>query len=122
LYALRDGRFLLTFHNNDGTANGGRHPWDWRYNRTPAFYCVGTERLEKNQPVWFTPPVMFLDNEAKPWGPTGRRSVAVYTSFFELEGKRYYWYPDRKHFLLGKVITDEMLAEAERARWSEGRP
>ncbi len=116
LYALRDGRFLLTFHNNDGTANGGRHPWDWRYNRSPAFYSVGTEMLDKDQPVWFTPPVMFLDNEVKPWGPTGRRSVAVYTSFFEFEAKRWYWYPDRKHFLLGKFITDEMLAEAGKVR------
>lgn len=113
LYPLGDGRFLLTFHNNDGTANGGRHPWDWRRNRTPAFYSLGKEMLERRQPIWFSPPIMFLDNEAQPWGPVGRTSVAVYTSFFELEGKRWYWYPDRKHFLLGKFITDQMLAEAE---------
>jgi len=113
LYALGDGRFLLTFHNNDGTANGGKEPWDWRHNRTPAFYSVGKEMLDKEQLIWFSPPIKFLDNEAKPWGPTGRTSVAVYTSFFEFEGKRWYWYPDRKHFLLGKFITDQMLKDAE---------
>ncbi|MFQ6097954.1 MAG: sialidase family protein, partial [Armatimonadota bacterium] len=114
LYPLGDGRFLLPFHNNDGTANGGKDPWDWRRNRTPAFYSIGREMLDRDQPVWFTRPIMFLDNEAKPWGPIGRVSVAVYTSFFEFEGRRYYWYPDRKHFLLGKFITDEMLKRAER--------
>lgn len=113
LYALSNDRFLLTFHNNDGTANGGANPWDWRRNRTPAFYSVGVEMLDKEQPIWFSPPIRFLDNEAKPWGPTKRTEVATYTSFFEFEGKRWYWYPDRKHFLLGKFITDQMLADAE---------
>jgi len=116
LYPLGDGRFLLTFHNNDGTANGGRHPWDWQYNRTPAFHSVGREMLDSEQPIWFTRPIMFLDNEALAWGPTGRTSVAVYTSFFLFGGQRWYWYPDRKHFLLGKFITDEMLTEAEKLR------
>jgi len=116
LYPLGDGRFLLTFHNNDGAANGGSDPWDWRRNRTPAFYSVGHERLDKKQPIWFTPPIMFLNNDAKPWGPTRRTEVATYPSFFVFEGKRWYWYPDRKHFLLGKFITDEMLAEAEKLR------
>ena len=46
-------------------------------------------------------------------GPEGRISVGIYTSFFIHEGKRYYFYPDRKHFLLGRFITDEMLEDAE---------
>ncbi len=29
----------------------------------------------------------------------------------EHPGKRVFWYPDRKHFLLGKVISDELLAD-----------
>ncbi len=114
LYPLGRGWFLLTFHNNDGSANGGSNPWDWRRNRTPAFYSVGRERLDKKQPVWFSPPIMFLNNDAVPWGPTGRTEVATYPSFFLFEGRRWYWYPDRKHFLLGKFITDAMLAQAER--------
>ena len=114
IYALSDGRFFLTFHNNDGTANGGKDPWDWRRNRNPAFYSLGKEMLDKEQPVWFSPPIKFLDNEAMSWGPVERRSVAIYTSFFEFEGKRWYWYPDRKHFLLGKFITDQMLEDAEK--------
>ncbi|MGC9317032.1 MAG: sialidase family protein, partial [Armatimonadota bacterium] len=30
LYRLRDGRYLLLFHNNDGTAHGGQGPGDYR--------------------------------------------------------------------------------------------
>ncbi|MFV2067866.1 MAG: sialidase family protein, partial [Pirellulales bacterium] len=110
LYPLEDERFLLTTHNNDGSANGGRHPYDAFRNRTPTFYLVGKEMLDKQQPVWFSSPIKFLDNQAKPTGPEGRSSVGIYTSFFIFEGKRYYFYPDRKHFLLCRYITDAMLA------------
>ena len=37
-----------------------------------------------------------------------------HTDPFELtekDGKRILWYPDRKHFLLGKEIPDELLAD-----------
>ncbi|MCE2514247.1 MAG: hypothetical protein J4F37_04410 [Acidobacteria bacterium] len=35
----------------------------------------------------------------------------VYLPTTEHQGKRVFWYPDRKHFLLGKVISDEFLAD-----------
>jgi len=113
IYPLEDGRFFVTTHNNDGSANGGRHPYDAYRNRTPTFYLLGKEMLDKTQPVWFSAPIKFLDNQAKPMGPEGRISVGIYTSFFIQEGKRYYFYPDRKHFLLGRFITDAMLEYAE---------
>ena len=45
-----------------------------------------------------------------------RRSAApldggAYGSLAEKDGKRILWYPDRKHFLLGKLIPDELLAD-----------
>jgi hypothetical protein len=65
--------------------------------------------LDKDQPVWFTPPLLLADNDQKKIGHYNRTSIAGYTSYFEYQGKRYFWYPDRKHFLLGKYITDEMI-------------
>jgi hypothetical protein len=113
LYPLGDGRYFLTTHNNDGSANGGRHPYDGFRNRTPTYYLLGREVKGKDQPIWFSSPIKFLDNQVKPAGPEGRTSVGIYTSFSEFEGIRYYFYPDRKHFLLGRYITDTMLADAE---------
>ena len=113
LYRMNDGRFLLTFHNNDATDPTGRpsgkhHGWIYR---TPGYLSVGEERLDKKQPVWLSEPKLFLDNHGKAWGPADRTEIGVYTSFFEFEGVRYYWYPDRKHFLLGKRIADVFLAD-----------
>ncbi|MBN1422674.1 MAG: exo-alpha-sialidase [Planctomycetes bacterium] len=113
LYPMDGGRFLLTTHANDGSANGGRHPYDGFRNRTPTFYLIGKEVPDAEQPIWFSTPIKFLDNGAKPAGPEGRTSVGIYTSFFILDGKRYFWYPDRKHFLLGRLITDAMIRDAE---------
>ena len=115
LYRLNDGRFLLTFHDNDGTDPSGRPPgkWSWQIYRTPAYLTVGEERLDSEQPIWFSRPKLFLDNGGKAWGPSERTEIGVYTSFFEFEDKRYYWYPDRKHFLLGKCIPDGFLADME---------
>ena len=115
LYRLNDGRFLLTFHDNDGTDPTGRPPgkWPWQIYRTPAYLTVGEERLDSEQPIWFSRPKLFLDNGGQAWRPSDRTEIGVYTSFFEFEGKRYYWYPDRKHFLLGKCISDGFFADIE---------
>jgi len=48
---------------------------------------------------------LLLDNDRVPFGPVDRTEVATYTSFFEHDGRAYFWYPDRKHFLLGKDLT-----------------
>jgi len=110
IFKLNDGRFFLLFHNNDGSANGGKGPWDWRKNRTPAYFSIGHETLNNNQPISFSSPKILVKNDVVPAGPNKRTEIATYTSFFELEGHKYFWYPDRKHFLLGKII-DSFLAE-----------
>jgi hypothetical protein len=111
IYPLADGRFILLYNNNDGTANGGRDAGDAHYNRRPAFIALGEFRPSAQQPVWFSAPKLFADTEGVRLGPHQLDSVANYTSFTERNGKRILWYPDRKFFLLGKFITDEWLAD-----------
>ena len=62
IYPLADGRFLLVFHNNDGT-RGGYSQWKtkWTVNqanylRNPAFIAVGEFRPKAHQPIWFSAP------------------------------------------------------------------
>jgi hypothetical protein len=111
LYRLADGRYLLIFFNNDGGPSG---PGAWLKNRTPAWYTVGREiPRHPVQPIRFGRPRILLDNGAQPLGSEKRTEIGTYTSFFEFGGRRYLWYPDRKHYLLGKYITDEMLAACD---------
>lgn len=106
LYRLRDGRYVLLFHNNDGSAHGGSGPGDVRTNRRPAFLAVGEYIDHPTHPLIFGAPRELLDSDGVAVGPNDRTEVATYTSFFEFEGTRYLWYPDRKHFLLGRVIRE----------------
>lgn len=55
LFALKDGRFLLQFHNNDGSASIGPSPlWSRAYffSRRSLFLAVGQFRAKAHQPVW----------------------------------------------------------------------
>jgi len=106
IYRLEDGRFLLFFYNNDGRANGGWGPGDYKRNRTPLYYSLGREKEGAGQPLEFDFPRYLLGSDGVSVGPMGRTEVATYPSFFEYEGEAYFWYPDRKHFLLGKRMTD----------------
>ena len=116
IYALQDGRYLLVFHNNEGRLG----PFDqfaekWTTNyasfiRRPAFIAVGEFRPDAYQPIWFSKPKEIMDTDGIPVGPKGTAEIATYTSFTEYKGKRVLWYPDRKYYLLGKYITDELLA------------
>ena len=110
LYPLRDGRFLLLFHNNDGTAHGGKGPGDYKKNRYPAYLAVGHYRPEARQPVWFEQPKELMSSDGVVLGPSRRTEVATYTSFTDYRGRYILWYPDRKHFLLGKYIEPDRYA------------
>ncbi|MCC6442692.1 MAG: exo-alpha-sialidase [Armatimonadetes bacterium] len=110
LYKLRDGRFLLIFHNNDGTANGGNGPMDYKKNRRPAYLSVGRELSGRpDQPLLFAAPRLLCDNGGIPAGPIGRTEIATYPSLFEWEDRVCFFYPDRKHFLLGKILSPALL-------------
>jgi hypothetical protein len=108
LYGLGDGRFLLVFYNNDGTGHGASGPTDIGRNRTPAWYAIGEETDHPTHPLRFDGPWILADNDRVPFGPNDRTEVATYPSFFEHDGRSYFWYPDRKHFLLGKDLTEEL--------------
>lgn len=56
---------------------------------------------------------MFVDTQGKGLGPGGRTDAASYPSLLEDGDDRILLYPDRKHFLLGKRLTDEWLAGCE---------
>ncbi len=111
LYKLRDGRFVLIFHNNDGSANGGSGPGDWRRNRWPAYLAVARQIAHPDHPLIFTEPRVVADNGGVSDG-NDLTDICTYTSLFEYGGQVYFWYPDRKHYLLGKVLSPAILDDS----------
>ena len=112
VFSLDRGDFVLLFNNNDGRSAGHAGPED-RAARRPAFLCRGEFRPKAHQPVWFSRPKLLVDNDRVRWGPPGRGRLeaATYCSLTEHAGRRVLWYPDRKGFLLGKVVTDAWLSD-----------
>lgn len=117
IYPLADGRFLLVFHNNDGT-HGAYSQWktNWtvnqaNYTRNPAFIAVGEFRPKAHQPIWFSQPKQILDTQGMIVGPKKTAEIGTYPSLTEWHGKRMFWYPDRKYYLLGKELPDSLLAD-----------
>lgn len=115
LYKLKDGRFLLLFFNNDGSGHGGSGPTDSKNVRNPAWITIGKEIPgEKKHPIRFGKPKVFASTDWTPISGTDTGTqVATYTSLVEDKGERILFYPDRKHFLLGKYLTDEWLADCD---------
>ena len=109
LYRLEDGRYLLFFHNHDGTGYGANGPWDMD-GRRPLFVTVGNFKPKAYQPIWFDNPKLLHDTQGVGVGPESIMWISMYSSITEQNEKRILWYVDRKHFLLGKYITDEFLA------------
>ena len=110
IYALKDGRFLLFYFDNDGYKDGATGPWDMDARR-PLCFAVGEYRPDAYQPIWFSEPVVLADTQKVCIGKSRWFWLTPYSSLTEYKGKRTFWYPDRKHFLLGRYITDEMLAD-----------
>ena len=119
LYEMNDGRFIIFTHNNDGTANGGSGPGDYICNRWPLYLAIGEYQGNARQPIWFSRLKQFITTEGVAKPPAFKKAINAYTevgdytSFTEDEAGRILWYPDRKHFLLGKTITDEFLSDLE---------
>lgn len=118
IYDLGEGRYFLLFHNNTGRRHGhDQLELQWKVNhldylRNPTYFAVGEFRPRAQQPVWFSEPVKLFDTEDVHYGPKGTAEVATYTSLTYWHGRRVLWYPDRKYFLLGKVIDEEVLGRA----------
>ena len=109
LYRLADGRYLFFFHNHSGYRDGATGPWDMDARR-PVYITVGEFRPQAEQPLWFSEPKFLFDTQKVTCGVTRLWWLAMYASLTEKDGRRTFWYADRKQFVLGKNITDEMLA------------
>jgi hypothetical protein len=79
---------------------------DTGYHRRPIYLVPGRFQAGADQPVWFDEPRFFMDHKGvslgKP-GTNGRLDLALYSSF-TVRRQPVLWYPDRKFFLLGRVI------------------
>lgn len=106
------GRYALFIHSHDGHYQG-YGPTDTGFHRRPVFLVPGRFQPAAEQPVWFDEPRPFMDHKGvslgKP-GTPGRLDLALYSSFTVRQGKAVLWYPDRKFFLLGRVIGDDWFA------------
>ncbi|THF73601.1 sialidase family protein [Cohnella fermenti] len=111
LFELENGAYLLVFHNNDGHVNGFE-PHHALRNRRPAYVSLGVYRSEDEQPIRFSEPHLCADNDDVIAGPKKTSEIATYPSLTQAEGRTVLWYPDRKYYLLGKVIPDEWLQPA----------
>lgn len=114
LFTLEDGRYLLQYHNNDGSASSGPQPmWarPYGFSRRSMFIAVGEYRPDTRQPIWFSTGKRIADTDGVPAGVQNRLDCGTYGSLTEHQDRRVLWYPDRKHFLLGKLIPDELLAD-----------
>ena len=117
LIKLQDGRFILLFHNNDGSANFGYGPWDhWRV-RTPMWVMVGRELRDAKGPtriVWKAPQVV-IDNHCVQNSVQdspekyGCRTDVNYPQFFEYNGRYFITYCNRKLDILINEIDPAFL-------------
>lgn len=93
---LADGRLVLLFHNNDGSAHGGQDVWDFHRNRTPLWVAVGRQgHVRKNAGLFFKAPRVLLTNDAQPEG-ADRRTEISYPQFFTFAGRYFVLYNDKK--------------------------
>ncbi len=104
IYQTHPGRYVIVFHNNDGTANGGKGPSDYTRNRYPAYISIGRFDPDGEQPLRFDQPRLLMTSDGAILGPSRRTEVATYTSYTRFRGRGILWYPDRKHFLLGRYL------------------
>jgi len=109
IYTIADGRYILLIHNHDGYL-GQWGPFDTQDHRRPICAALGEFRPNAQQPVWFGTPRNLMDNDGIRIGyGEGRADLAMYASFTIRNGRRVLWYPERKFFMLGKIISDNFL-------------
>ncbi len=117
IYRMSDGRYLLLHHNHRGFLDGG--PGCEARPRRPVFLRLGEYRRDGDQPVWFSEPKLLMDTEGfwvdgKRYDEgdcPGNNTLSMYSSFTAVGGRDVLWYPDRKFFLLGKVISPDLLED-----------
>ncbi|MFP4499392.1 MAG: sialidase family protein [Candidatus Hydrogenedentota bacterium] len=112
IYEYETGRYVLLHHNNDGHFEGSKREETGK-NRRPAFIALGEYRPDAEQPIWFSESKELMDNDGVGIGPLTRTDIGVYPSTTRRNGAFVLWHPDRKFFLVGKVISEAWLADLD---------
>lgn len=103
------GRYVLFIHNHGGHYETGRI--NTNTERRPIYLVAGRYQPGADQPVWFDEPKFFMDHKGvslgRP-GTAGRIDLAMYSSFTARKGQSVFWYPERKFFLLGRIIDPKV--------------
>ena len=98
------GHFYMFIHNHDGHF-GPWGPTDALHHRRPIYLVRGTFTPGAHQPLTFGSPEFFFDDNDVPLGYKSKRAdLALYASMTHINGESVLWYPDRKHFLCGKIV------------------
>ena len=99
LYELSDGSYLQLYH-------GVCDIKSVYFPRNPLRSAVGHYDKNAKQPIVFDKKddklFMELDENASDMGYG--RELAIYGTMTQIDGRDVLWYPDRKFFLLGKII------------------
>ncbi len=107
IYSDRRGHFYMFIHNHDGHF-GPWGPKDTEHHRRPIYLVRGVFTPDAHQPLTFGEPEMFFDDDGIPLGYQYKRAdLALYASMTHVNGQSILWYPDRKHFICGKIIREK---------------
>jgi len=88
---LSDGRYVLLFCNNDGTAFEGKSPFDHLRNRQPVYLLVGRETgWKEGQPLTFSDPRLLCSIEG--FHPEIKWRDLTYGFFLENHGEYFHFY------------------------------
>jgi len=115
------GHYALFIHNHDGHYQG-YGPTDSRYHRRPIYLVPGRFQVGAEQPVWFDEPRLFMDHDGVSLGKPhthGRLDLALYSSLTVCHGQPVLWYPERKFFLLGRKLPNDLWEASKTSAGSE---
>jgi hypothetical protein len=105
-----DGRFVLLFTNNDGTARGARHVWHGGgRTRNPQWIAVGRAipGEERNAGLVFGEPMVLAEVEDS--GPTNLKTGISMPQFLEREGRFFVVYNINKEHILLDELPGEVI-------------
>lgn len=117
IYRLNQGLFLIAYHNNQGDRLGfSQYKEDWDKNqanfyRNPLYISIGKFNENSTQQIEFGNPYKLLDSDDIAVGPKKTAETGTYTSLTEKDNEIFFWYPDRKYYLLGKKIPQSLIDE-----------
>ncbi|MBN2852775.1 MAG: exo-alpha-sialidase [Clostridia bacterium] len=117
LYRISDELYLIAYHNNSGERMGfSQWAEEWslniaNYYRNPLYISIGKFNGDSRQLLEFGKPYKLLDSDDIAVGPKKTAETGTYTSMTERKGELFFWYPDRKYYLLGKEIKQDLISQ-----------